>query len=72
MSAPVYPDHDGEAGLPRQTTRASNIQVETLKFDLLQVLYRRLGARESQQFFLNGFAFRLWTNGSTCMDERLV
>ena len=68
----MYPDHDGQAGLPRQTTRASNIQVETLEFDLLQVLHRRLGASESQQFFLDGFAFRLWTDGSACMDERLV
>ena len=39
MSAPVYPDHDGEAGLPHQTTRASDVQVETLGFDLLQVLH---------------------------------
>jgi hypothetical protein len=39
MSAPVYPDHDGKARLPRQTTRASDVQVETLRFDLFQVLH---------------------------------
>ncbi len=35
----MYPDHDGEAGLPCQTTRTSDVQVETLGFNLLQVLH---------------------------------
>ena len=39
MSAPVNPDHYGEAGLPGQTTRASNVEVETLGFDLFLVLH---------------------------------
>lgn len=38
MGAPVYPHHDGEAGFPRETTGASDVQVEALGFDLLQVL----------------------------------
>ena len=47
MNPPVYPDHDGEAGLPRQTARTSNVQIETFRFDLFQVL-RGLSAREGK------------------------
>ena len=48
ISAPVYPDHDREAGLPRQTTRACYVQVETLGFNLFQVLHCVLSAREGK------------------------
>lgn len=47
-NAPVNPDHNWEAGLPSQTTRASNVQVETLGFDLFLVLHWGLGAREGK------------------------
>jgi len=48
MSAPVYPEHDGDAGPPCQTTRASNVQVETLGFYLFQAPRWGLSVREGK------------------------
>lgn len=38
MHEPMDPDHDREARLARKATRAGNVQVETLRFDLLEIL----------------------------------
>ena len=34
----MYPDHDGKTRFPREAARTSDVQVEALGFDLLQVL----------------------------------
>jgi hypothetical protein len=63
MSAPVYPKHNGDTRFPRQTPGTSDVQVETLGFDLLEVWRRGLGAGQGKQFFFNTLALRLRTDG---------
>jgi len=71
MSAPVYPDHDGEAGFARQATRAGDVQVETFGLYLLQVLRRGLSTGKGKQLLFDGSAFWLRADGPAG-DERAL
>lgn len=63
MHEPMNPDHDREARLACKATGAGNVQVETLRLDLFQILSWNLVAGKGKEFLLICFAFWLRTDG---------